>query len=156
MRGADWVAPERYELQPDGRRFEEWEQPYAAKLGLACAIDYALGWGIDAICARVAELAGGLRARLSEIEGVTLRDAGARRCGIVTFDAAGVSADEVKRALAREGVNVSVAATTSAVIDALERNLPDLVRASVHYYNVEDELDRLAAGVARIAGRQDG
>ena len=53
-------------------------------------------------------------------------------------------------------MNVSVAATTSAVIDALERNLPDLVRASVHYYNVEDELDRLAAGVARIAGRQDG
>jgi len=30
------------------------------------------------------------------------------------------------------------------VIDALERELPDLVRASVHYFNTEEELERAA------------
>ncbi len=152
MRAADWVAPDRYELRRDGRRFEEWEQDYAAKAGLARAIDYALEWGLDEIWSRVHELAERLRAQLGEIDGVTLRDAGTLRCGIVTFDVAGKAAQEIKDALARERINVTVSATTSAVIDALERGLPDLVRASVHYFNSEDELDRLVESV-RIAAR---
>ena len=151
MRAADWVAPDRYELKRDGRRFEEWEQSYAAKVGLARAVDYALQWGVEAIWKRIEALASVLRARLAEIDGVKLRDVGERQCGIVTFDVAGVSAQDVKGALGQDRVNVSVAATSSAVIDALERNLPDLVRASVHYYNVEEEIDHLVAGVRRLA-----
>lgn len=152
MRAADWVAPDRYELRPDGRRFEEWEQDYAAKVGLARAIDYALDWGIDEIWQRVRALADRLRTGLDRLEGVTTRDAGAERCGIVTFDVEGVPAQEVKAALARERVNVTVSATSSAVIDSLERGLSDLVRASVHYFNTESELDR-AVECVRIAAR---
>jgi cysteine desulfurase / selenocysteine lyase len=152
MRAADWVAPDRYELRADGRRFEEWEQDYAGKAGLARAIDYALDWGMEAIWERVHRLGEDLRARLGGVEGVTVRDAGALRCGIVTFDVAGTAAQEVKDALARERINVTVSATSSAVIDALERDLPDLVRASVHYFNTDEELDRLVDCV-RIAAR---
>jgi len=50
--------------------------------------------------------------------------------------------------LRRRGINVSVSATSSAVIESLERDLPDLVRASPHYYNAADELDRLVEAVA--------
>jgi selenocysteine lyase/cysteine desulfurase len=32
-----------------------------------------------------------------------------------------------------------------ARFDLAARGLPDLVRASVHYYNTEEELDRLCA-----------
>lgn len=152
MRAADWVAPDRYELRPDGRRFEEWEQDYAGKAGLARAIEYALGWGLDEIWERVHELGVRLREQLVEIDGVTIRDAGAERCAIVTFDVAGVAAERVKEALAREAINVSVSATTSAVIESIERGLPDLVRASPHYYNTEEEVDRLVESV-RIAAR---
>jgi cysteine desulfurase / selenocysteine lyase len=152
MRAAEWTAPDRFELRQDGRRFEEWEQDYAAKAGLARAIDYALGWGIDQIWDRVRGLGERLRMRLAEVDGVTLRDAGALRCGIVTFDVAGVPAEQVKRALARDRINVTVSATSSAVIDSLERGLPDLVRASVHYFNTDEELDRAVESV-RIAAR---
>jgi len=143
MRAADWVEPDRYELRPDALRFEEWEQAYAAKVGLATAIDYALGWGVDAIWERVAALGEGLRARLGDVEGVTLRDLGAVRCGIVTFTVDGVGADELKDRLARERINVTVSPRSATLLDSEERGLPDLIRASVHYYNTDEELDRL-------------
>ena len=150
MRAADWVAPDRYELRRDGRRFEEWEQDYAGKVGLARAIDYALAWGIGAIWERVRQLGERLRALLGEVEGVTVYDPGQVRCGIVTFAVDGIPAERIKTALARERINVTVSATSSAVIDTLERNLPDLVRASVHYFNTDDELER-AVGCVRVA-----
>jgi len=152
MRAADWVAPGRYELRPDGRRFEEWEQDYAAKAGLARAVDYALGWGVEAIWERVDALARQLRSALADLDGVMTRDAGELRCGIVTFEVEGRPAEKVKEVLGREGINVTVSETTSAVIDAIERDLPDLVRASPHYYNTEEEVDRLVESV-RIAAR---
>jgi selenocysteine lyase/cysteine desulfurase len=150
MRSADWVAPDRYVLRPDGRRFEEWEQDYAAKVGLARAIDYALEWGVDEIWERVQALGERLRTSLDELDGVSTRDAGTERCGIVTFEVEGVDAAAVKEALARRDVNVTVSATSSAVIDSLERGLPDLVRASVHYFNTEDELDGAVEAVGRL------
>ena len=152
MRAADWIAPDRYELRRDGRRFEEWEQDYAGKAGLARAIDYALAWGVDGIWRRNRDLGARLREQLADIAGVTVRDAGVEKCAIVTFDVAGVPAGRVKEALGRERINVTVSATSSAVIESLERGLPDLVRASPHYYNTEDELGRFVESV-RIAAR---
>jgi cysteine desulfurase / selenocysteine lyase len=153
MRAADWVAPDRYELRPDGRRFEEWEQDYAGKVGLATAIDYALGWGIDAIWERVHRNGERLRELLEEIDGVTIHDPGAVRCGIVTFSVDGVRAQVVKEALEQKRINVTVSETSSAVIDAVARDLPDLVRASVHYFNNEDELDLAARCVRAVRVR---
>ncbi|MGB2953179.1 MAG: aminotransferase class V-fold PLP-dependent enzyme [Gaiellaceae bacterium] len=150
MRAADWVEPDRYELRPDSRRFEEWEQNYAGKAGLGVAIDYTLGWGIDAIWERVSALADGLRARLGEAPGVTVRDLGERPCGIVTFTVDGVDAEQVRKRLAEQAINVSVSDPSSTLLDSRARGLPTLVRASVHYFNTEDELDRLTAAVERL------
>jgi selenocysteine lyase/cysteine desulfurase len=150
MRAADWVAPDRYELRPDGRRFEEWEQDYAAKVGLARAIDYTREWGLEPIWERVHALATRLRERLAELDGVTVRDAGETKAAIVTFDVASAPAERVKEALARERINVTVSATSSAVIESIERGLPDLVRASPHYFNTDEELDRLVDAVAAL------
>jgi selenocysteine lyase/cysteine desulfurase len=148
MRAADWVEPDRYELRPDALRFEEWEQAYAAKVGLATAIDYAVGWGLDAIWERVAELGERLRAGLDEVEDVTVRDLGAVRCGIVTFTSEGVGAEELKDRLARERINVSVSPISSTLLDSQARGLPELIRASVHYYNTDEELDRVVRVIA--------
>jgi selenocysteine lyase/cysteine desulfurase len=153
MRAADWVEPDRYELRPDAIRFEEWEQAYAAKAGLATAIDYALGWGLDSIWQRVAELGESLRARLGDINGVTVRDLGEIRCGIVTFTVDGVEANDLKKRLSRERINVTASPRSSTLLDSRARGLPDLVRASVHYYNTDEELDRLVETVSKAAPR---
>jgi cysteine desulfurase / selenocysteine lyase len=149
LHAATWTAPQRYEIRPDARRFESWETNYAAKIGLGVAVDYALSWGLDAIEERVTGLAAGLRERLRAIDGVHVHDQGQRRCGIVTFTVDGVPAQDVQRSLAESGVNTSVSDAGSARLDLPRRGLHELVRASVHYYNTDDELDRLVTALPR-------
>jgi cysteine desulfurase/selenocysteine lyase len=151
MHAATWTAPDSYEIRPDARRFESWETNYAGKIGLGVAIDYALSWGLDAIEARVTELAESLRERLAALHGVQVHDQGQRRCAIVTFTVDGVPAQAVQRHLAESGVNTSVSVASSARLDLPRRGLPELVRASVHYYNTDDELDRLVNALPRPA-----
>ncbi len=147
LHAATWTAPDRYEVRPDARRFENWETNYAAKIGLGVAVDYALSWGLEPIQARVTALAERLRQQLTAVDGVTVHDQGVRRCGIVTFTVDGVAAEDVQRRLAAQGVNVSVSLVEYARLDLQHRGLPDLVRASVHYYNTDDELDRLISAL---------
>lgn len=122
-------------------------QNYAGKVGLGTSVSYALSWGIDAIEDRVTGLADGLRDRLLAVSGVTVHDQGLRRCAIVTFTVDGVPAEEVQRRLAANGINTSVSLASHAQFDLRHRGLPNLVRASVHYYNTDAELDRLIAAL---------
>jgi len=143
LHAATWTAPDRYEVRPDARRFENWETNYAGKIGLGVAVDYALSWGLEAIEARVTGLAERLRERLTNLDGVRVHDQGRRRCGIVTFTIDGVPAQHVQQRLSDHGINVSVSLVEYARLDLSHRGLPDLVRVSVHYYNTDDELDQL-------------
>ena len=140
---APWVAPDRYELRPDARRFETWENNYAVRLGLGVAIDYALGIGIEAIEQRCRLLSGKLRDGLRALPGITVHDLGPDPASIVTFSIAGREAEAIKAKLALAGINVSVSPPSSTLLDANARNLPPVVRASPHYYNTEDEIEAL-------------
>lgn len=150
LHAARWVAPNRYEVRADARRFENWEGNVAAKIGLGVAIDYALGWGMQAIWERVRGLADALRQRLAAIPGVTLHDLGRTKCGIVTFTKDGIAPPAIKERLARQRINVSTSSRYSTMLDMAERGLDMVVRASVHYYNSEDEVDRFAHAVAAL------
>ena len=147
LHAATWTAPDSYEIRPDARRFENWETNYAAKIGLGVAVEYALSWGLEAIEVRDTGLADRLRSRLTSVHGVHVHDQGQRRCGIVTFTVDGVPAQQVQQHLHDHGVNVSVSLVEHARLDLQSRGLPDLVRASVHYYNTDDELDRLISAL---------
>ena len=59
LHSAVWTAPDAYEMRPDARRYENWENNVAAKIGLGVAVEHALSWGLDAIAARNVELAAG-------------------------------------------------------------------------------------------------
>jgi cysteine desulfurase/selenocysteine lyase len=148
--GAPWVAPDRYELRPDARRFETWENNYAARLGLGVAVDYALAIGIEPIMARCGALADQLRAALCEIPGVTIHDLGRRPAAIVTFSVRGFAADAVKMHLAKAGINVSTSIPSSTLLDAMARELPIVVRASPHCYNTEGEISCLTTVIESL------
>lgn len=150
LHAAEWVAPDRFEIRPDARRFENWETNYAGKIGLGVAIDYALEWGLNAIYERVQDLANRLRTQLSEIPRVTVRDLGVERCGIVTFSVTSKRVEELRRALAEQRINVSTTTITSTRLDMEARQLSEMVRASVHYYNTEEEIERFCATLATL------
>ena len=151
LQAATWVEPDRYEMRPDARRFENWERNVAGQLGLGAAVDYALGWGLADIADRVEPLAAELRRRLAAIAGVSVRDRGRRRCGIVSFTVEGNPARDIVAALRQRRIHCHASAASSTLLDARARRLPDLVRASVHYYNTEEEVARFAAAVAELA-----
>jgi selenocysteine lyase/cysteine desulfurase len=151
VRAADWVAIDDYHLQPDARRFETWEVSYACQLGLGRAIDYALDQGLDDIWTRVQALGESLRAQLADIPGVTVHDLGATKCGIVTFTLAGLGADQVQAELAAQGVNVDVSSVADTRLDLEARGLDRMIRASIHYFNTEDEIKRFCALIATLA-----
>ena len=143
LHGATWVDRNHYTLRPDARRYENWEFNYAAVLGLGVAVDYALSWGLPAIEARVTDLAERLRQRLASCPGVRVRDIGRHRCGIVTFTQEGKDPDAIQADLAGKRINVSTSGRSSTLLDMERRSLEKVVRASVHYYNTEEEIEGL-------------
>ncbi len=148
---ADWIADDGYEVRADARKFETPECSFAAKIGLGVAVDYALGWSMQAIADRVRGLAEALRIDLRERCGARIHDLGQVRCGIVTFSLPGIGADRVKAELAAQGINVTVAVAEATRLDMLPRGLDRIVRASIHYYNAEEEIEIFTNAVARIA-----
>jgi cysteine desulfurase/selenocysteine lyase len=154
MFAAEWVAPDRFEVRPDARRFENWENNYAARLGLGVAVDYALDLGLAEIWERIQKLAGTLRDGLSIIPDVKVRDIGRVQCGIVTFTLEGVDALNIKAALDARRINVSVSNPSSTLLDASRRNLPPVVRASVHYYNDDAEIAQLLEAVTILSTKK--
>lgn len=150
---APWVSRDEYRLRDDARRFETWENNYAARLGLGAAIDYALDIGMAPIEQRCRLLADRLRAGLSSIGSIKIRDLGRAPGAIVSFTMEGHEADAIVSSAAAADITIGASDPASTRIDAELRALPPLVRASPHYYNTEAEIDRLIGHLAGLRPR---
>ncbi len=150
LNSAQWVSPDRYEIRPTVRRFESWETNYAGKIGLGVAIDYALQWGMDSIWRRIKTLAYALRTQLSPLPGVIVRDRGITQCGIVTFTVEDKTPEEIASALKSQHINVTVTQRMGTLLDMESRGLTSMVRASVHYYNTEEEVEQFCRAVESL------
>jgi len=147
---AKWTDDNAYTTRDDARRFENWERYFAGVIGLKVAADQINELGIQPIWARLSELADGLRRRLATLKGVSLTDLGKVKGGIVTFAVDGAQHAGLRDALRRQAINVSVSTQFSSRLDLQRRGLRDVMRASVHVYNTEQELDRFVAAVEAL------
>ena len=142
LHAARWTEPDRYEVVADAKRFENWESYVAGRLGLRAAARYALDLGLDNIWDRVRGLGAHLRQALGSLQGVTVQDRGAELCGIVTFTREGEASEAIRKRLLASRINVTTSTISSSRLDPRWRETGTVVRASVHYYNTEDEIDR--------------
>jgi cysteine desulfurase / selenocysteine lyase len=144
LHSARWSSANDYALRDDARRFEIWEQFIAGKIALGVAADYACELGMEVIESRIRHLASLLRQHLKDIPDVTVHDRGTQLCGIVTFSVKNESATELQKKLREHRINTSVIKRQNTLLDFVKRGLEDINRASVHYYNTEEEVLRFS------------
>lgn len=147
LHSAVWDRTQGYTVREDARRFELWEADYAARLGFGAAVDYYLNLDIEGCWLRLQQLGERLRAGLEGLSGVSVHDLGLLRGGIVTFTVDGLPASEVQGRLSTVDMRTSFCTVRSARWDMERRGLLELVRASVHYYNTEEEVERFIEAV---------
>ncbi|MFD4506471.1 N-methyl-L-tryptophan oxidase [Streptomyces sp. NPDC058457] len=156
VRGARWTAERSWELAPDARRFELWEAAHALRLGLGSALAGLHALGPATVFARLSALAARLRERLGAVPGVRLTDPPAAGGAIVTFVVQGLDASEVQRRLALRRVYLIAVPADHGRWDMDPRGLAEVVRASVHVYTDDGDLDALVEAIAEIAADTGG
>jgi selenocysteine lyase/cysteine desulfurase len=147
--GAEWSSTDDYTFAAGAQRFEYWEFSHAGWLGLGAAVDVVHELGIDRIEATVAERADQLRTMLIDF-GLTVYDEGLQRCGIVTTASPNIASADLKAALSSCSINASTTFAGSSRYDVERRNLPDMLRLSVHCTTTVDELEWTVAVLTSI------
>ncbi|MFZ0324998.1 MAG: aminotransferase class V-fold PLP-dependent enzyme [Actinomycetes bacterium] len=150
---ATWTGGDEYVVTPGAHRYESFEKPYAALLGLGAAADYALGLGVDVVQARITWVADRIRQTLAQIPAVVVHDRGVVLTGIVTFSVEGRDAADIVDMVKAQGVNVSHSPRAYAVRDFDAHGLSGLVRVSPHVFTDESDIEALDAAVrGAVAG----
>jgi cysteine desulfurase / selenocysteine lyase len=144
-RSATWIDEANYAMNLSAICFETFENFAAGQLGLGKAVEYALELGIENIWTRIQYVGRYLREKLEDLDHVVLHDLGKVKSGIVTFSIKNKDSLFVKEALKAHQINISLAPQQSTLLDMKARHLDNIPRASVHYFNTEEEIDAMIA-----------
>jgi len=128
-------------------KFEAGTQPIAEAVGFGAAVDYLSAIGLDAVEQHEHELAAYALDRLGEIPGITVYGPPAeRRAGIVSFNVEGIHPHDVAQVLDLEGV--AIRAGHHCCQPLMQKlGVAATNRASFYLYTLQDEIDRLLAGL---------
>jgi cysteine desulfurase/selenocysteine lyase len=148
------VSEDDFELESFPARFEGGTGNIAGFIGLGASVDYINRIGLDKIEKHTINLTQELYSSLSTIENVTCYGDPQNIYGIVSFninnmhphDVAKIL-DEIGRICVRSGHHCAIPAIKH--IGAYEQG--GTVRASVHYYNTSEEIQKLTTTVEEIA-----
>ena len=138
---------------PPPQRFEAGTQPVSQAVGLAAAVRYLDGVGLERIHAHEAHLERRMRDGLRSIDGVKmLGDAeGVERVALWSFDVDGVHAHDVGQFLDARGVAVRVGHHCAAPLHR-RFGITSSVRASAALYNTEDDVDTFLDALSGVRG----
>jgi cysteine desulfurase / selenocysteine lyase len=143
------VRFEGVELKPLPQKFEAGEPATADAIGLGAALQVWEELGLASIEAYERALTQRALALLDDVPGVRILGSATDRIAIVSFVVDGVAAQDVAAALDRRGIAVRAGDLTSKPqLRAL--GVEEAVRASLCFFNTDEEIDALVAAVRRI------
>lgn len=139
--GSTWADPPY--------RFEAGTPHIAGAVGLAAALDYVDGVGLDAIAAHEHDLLVYGTAALEQIPGLRLIGTAADKAAILSFVIDGVHAHDIGTVLDFEGV--AVRAGHHCAMPVMTRyGVPATARASLGLYNTRADIDALVRALHRV------
>jgi cysteine desulfurase/selenocysteine lyase len=127
-------------------KFEAGTPNMAGAVGLAAAIDYVEGLGLEAIAAHEHRLLAKATAEVSKIPGVELVGTAAHKAAVLSFTMAGIHPHDIGTILDTQGIAVRTGHHCAMpVMDFF--GIPATARASFGVYNTPEEVDRLVAAL---------
>jgi cysteine desulfurase / selenocysteine lyase len=127
-------------------KFEAGTPHIAGAIGMAAAIGYLQGIGMERIAAYEHELLDYATSRLACIPGLRIIGTAPNKASVVSFTLAGIHPHDIGTILDTEGVAVRTGHHCAMpVMDFFQ--VPATARASLSFYNTFEEVDRLVAAL---------
>lgn len=123
-------------------KFQTGYRNYVGFVGLEASIDYLLHLGLDDIRKKIVKLSNILRTELSKISGITVYgpDDESKRTSIVSFTIDGKEPQLIVEKLEKEKIVLAV----REIIDK------KIIRASPHFFNSENEIQKVIEEVKKL------
>lgn len=131
-------------LVEGGKRFELFEKSIANVLGLKDAVDYANSLGPKNIQNRVDYLADYFSEKLRNIEAIKVSEGEKHGSGIITISPLTGSTQILAEHISQHNIRFKLVSKNDGALDLSARNLNDVIRFSLHYFNTEEELSRVS------------
>jgi cysteine desulfurase/selenocysteine lyase len=131
-------------------KFEAGTPNIAGVVGLAAALDYVTGIGIETIAAHEHELLLYAAARLrEEIKGLRFIGTAADKAAVISFTLEGVHPHDIGTILDQEGIAIRTGHHCAQPL-MMRFNVPATGRASFGLYNTKEEADALVRGLQKV------
>jgi len=130
-------------------KFEAGTPNIEGVVGLAAALDYAGGVGIENITAHEQELLHYATDRLQELEGIRIIGTAREKASVISFTLEGVHPHDIGTILDQEGIAIRTGHHCAQPL-MMRFNVPATGRASFGMYNTKEEADALVAGLRRV------
>lgn len=123
-------------------KFEAGTPPIAAGIGLGAAIQFLNDIGMDQIAARENELLQYATSELNKIEGVQIIGRATNKASVISFLLDGIHPTDAGTIMDKEGIAVRTGHhCAQPIMDYY--TIPGTLRASISFYNNEDDINRL-------------
>ncbi len=151
--GGDMIRSVRFEKTVYNElpyKFEAGTPHIAGAIGLAAAIEYVTGLGLEAVAAHEHDLLAYGEAALAGVRGLRRIGTARQRAAVLSFVLERVHPHDVGTVLDREGVAVRTGHHCCQPV--MERfGIPATARASLGLYNTREDLDALVRALRRVS-----
>ena len=150
--GGEMISRVRYEKTEYNvlpYKFEAGTPNIAGTIGLGAALDYINNIGLDNIALHEQQLLEYATQALESIKGLHIIGTAKQKASIISFVLDSAHAHDISSILDREGV--AIRAGHHCAMPVMERfNVPATARASLAFYNNQEDIDQLYRGITEV------